>query len=767
MDFSWELAAPQLNQFINNLSGNLQASGQVSGNLADMELFADINAQAISYEEVTIDNLQANLQRRQQTVAGSMQLSGAAYSNGDRSDSIQSMTVDLAGTESAHQVTLAASSDYGAIELELQGGFTGGGLAEPADLNWQGALERGQLDTDIGMWQVEPGTAIAFDRSSMSIETSCWQQNQSSVCIDTSANTLAENFALTLNALLSDYPLSGFNHPDNRTDDAGQIPGGLPQLPELVSLAGTIDAELTLTIGDEVGMAATIDLQPENVFLTIRSTENELSEELQDTTEQRYALSGPRLSAALENDAWTILAGTRVSSADGVRAGLQGNLDSLLQVSPDGGLTGELTADLGDIGWLSAFTGDIQAVEGTLSGRVGLSGTLSDPRFTVDFRLADGGLSVLPLGITINQLTSDITSLDDGSIQLQTTAQSGEGSLRLQGLVTDPFTAQRSLQSQIQGSEFTLAEIPDLNLVVTPNVTVEADDEKITVNGSLTLPTLAVSLVELPAQAVDVSRDAVVINYPADQPQLARSIAAERSTVFNLPLIADLDIILGEQVSFSGFGLTTDVAGNLNVRQQENGTNLTYGELEIVSGQYTMYGRTLQIRQGKLLFFGAYDNPALDIRATREVEAATVGVLMNGTLKNINSQLFSTPALSDGDIISIMVTGKPISEIGQGESTSVVDAIANLGLSRSQGLTNQVREQLGLDTLAITNTGNINDSILTIGKYLTPDLFIRYGIGLFDQQSKLALDYTLTERITLQAETGEYQSVDVIYRVER
>ena len=311
------------------------------------------------------------------------------------------------------------------------------------------------------------------------------------------------------------------------------------------------------------------------------------------------------------------------------------------------------------------------------------------------------------------------------------------------------------------------AENPELSLIVTPDVTVTVNERNIDIAGSLHLPTLVINLIQLPEQAVDISRDVVIIDYPQDQPQLARSITSEQSTLFNLPVVADLDITLGEQVSFNGFGLTTDVAGNLNVRQQENGTNLTYGELEIVSGQYTLYGRSLQIRQGKLLFFGAYDNPALDIRATREVESTTVGVLMNGTLKNIHSQLFSTPALPESDIIAILVTGKPFSEMGQQEGNAVVGAITSLGLSRSRGLTDQVREQLGLDTLAITNTGNINNSILTVGKYLTPDLFIRYGIGLFDHQSKLALDYTLTERITLQAETGEYQSVDLIYRVER
>ena len=97
----------------------------------------------------------------------------------------------------------------------------------------------------------------------------------------------------------------------------------------------------------------------------------------------------------------------------------------------------------------------------------------------------------------------------------------------------------------------------------------------------------------------------------------------------------------------------------------------------------------------------------------------------------------------------------------------MIGAIAKLGLSRSEGLTDQVRNRLGLDVLAVDASDDINNSVLTIGKYLTPDIFIRYGIGLFDSQSKVAVDYTITERIKLQAESGEYQSVDVIYSVER
>jgi translocation and assembly module TamB len=766
LDLRWEIVAPQLNQFIEDLGGELQARGQLSGTLDNIQLTSDINATAVSFDGLFVDNLQVNLQRQGELIRGNIEMTDAGYRSEDRTDNIQSLRLLLEGTEARHQWSLATTTDYGSIELELQGGFT-----DLATFNWEGLLRQGRLVTDLGEWRTESVSGIAANMASIDLTDNCWRQNAASLCLQLTGSMAPEGFSLQLNGQLIDYPLSVFNHPDLQPDETLSLPALIPRLPETVSVAGTANVDLGLVIDTETGTSATVSLQPDDLLLIIRAIDPEIITESGEPgiTEQVYTLDDAGLAATLENGSWNLQAGTLIGGTGTPDSNqiLRGSLSSQVLISPEGDLSGALEADFGDIGWLDAFSRDIDNLEGTLRGTIRLAGIVSEPLFNVDFSLNDGQVSVLPLGITVERIASTITSLDDGSIQLTTSALSGEGSLQLQGLLTEPFTTRRTLQAELSGSDFILAEIPDLKLIVTPDVTLNANAQQIELSGSLHLPTLVINLTELPEQAVDISRDAVVISYPPDQPQLARSIAAEQSTLFNLPVIADLDISLGEQVSFNGFGLTTEVAGNLNVQQQENGTNLTYGELEIVSGQYSLYGRSLQVRQGKLLFFGAYDNPALDIRATREVESATVGVLMNGTLKNINSQLFSSPALPDSDIIAIMVTGKPFSEMGQQDSNAVVGAIANLGLSRSQGLTNQVREQLGLDTLAITNTGNINNSILTIGKYLTPDLFIRYGIGLFDHQAKLSLDYTLTERITLQAETGEYQSVDVIYRVER
>ena len=780
LDLNWRVIAPQLNQFIEELSGELQASGQVSGNLTDMQLIADIVAESVSFNGMFVDNLQISLQRQGQSIAGRLELADAGFRSEERTDNIHSLTLLIDGATAQHRVSLAATTDYGDVELELQGG-----IADPASIDWNGVLQEGRLDTDFGEWRTQSTSNLAFDSSSINLTDNCWLQNESTVCLEVSGSNQPGGFSLQFSSQASNYPLTVFNHPNLQAVGSELSLDAIPHLPEIVSLAGTVDAELMFLMDSNGSTTADVNLQPNDVFLTIRSTKPEVEpepdSELGSVTttandieelpfsEQIYALNNSRLTATLENGNWSLQAGTQISGLN-APAGIEppsGTLDSQVRISSDGELTGALQANLGGIGWVGAFSQDVENLEGSLSGTVSLAGSLNEPRFSLDLQLADGQVSVLPLGITIEQIASSITSLDDGSIQLTTSARSGTGNLYLQGLLSDPFNTQRSLQAQVSGTDFRLAEIPDLNLVITPEVTVNADSQKVDITGSLHLPTLVINLLELPEQAVGISRDTVIIDYPPDQPHLARSGNSEQSTLFNLPVVTNLDISLGEQVSFNGFGLTTEVAGNLNVRQQENGTNLTYGELEIVSGQYALYGRSLQVRQGKLLFFGAYDNPALDIRATREVESTTVGVLMNGTLKNIQSQLFSSPALPDSDIIAILVTGKPFSEMGQQEGVDVVGAITNLGLSRSRGLTNQVREQLGLDTLAITNTGNINNSILTVGKYLTPDLFIRYGIGLFDHQSKLALDYTLTERITLQAETGEYQSVDLLYRVER
>ena len=55
----------------------------------------------------------------------------------------------------------------------------------------------------------------------------------------------------------------------------------------------------------------------------------------------------------------------------------------------------------------------------------------------------------------------------------------------------------------------------------------------------------------------------------------------------------------------------------------------------------------------------------------------------------------------------------------------------------------------------------------TLGKYLTPELYVSYGIGLFDAINTFSLRYSLTDRLSLESVSGSGNSADLIYTIER
>jgi translocation and assembly module TamB len=156
----------------------------------------------------------------------------------------------------------------------------------------------------------------------------------------------------------------------------------------------------------------------------------------------------------------------------------------------------------------------------------------------------------------------------------------------------------------------------------------------------------------------------------------------------------------------------------------------------------------------------------VDIRAYRETNDAEVGMQLSGDIKNMQGTLYSSPALPEDEILALLITGKSFNNVSDQDSNALLGAIANFGLGRSEGLTNKVSSKLGFDSLTVEGGETLEDSALGLGKYITPDLLLRYKVGLFDRQSVLGIDYNLTDHIKLEVETGISQSVDISYTIE-
>ncbi|MET0660299.1 MAG: translocation/assembly module TamB domain-containing protein, partial [Steroidobacteraceae bacterium] len=183
----------------------------------------------------------------------------------------------------------------------------------------------------------------------------------------------------------------------------------------------------------------------------------------------------------------------------------------------------------------------------------------------------------------------------------------------------------------------------------------------------------------------------------------------------------------------------------------------------------------LTIRQGQLLFAGTpIDNPRLNIEAVREIEADDVvaGLRITGTAQAPQLTVFSDPAMGESNALAYLVTGRPLDQVGQsdGEDNDMLQSAAeSLGTAAGGLLAKNVGKRLGVDEVSVKESEALNGgAAFTVGQYLSPRLFLSYGVGLFEPGEVITLRYRLTKALALQAERGPIDTrAGLRYKIER
>ena len=76
-------------------------------------------------------------------------------------------------------------------------------------------------------------------------------------------------------------------------------------------------------------------------------------------------------------------------------------------------------------------------------------------------------------------------------------------------------------------------------------------------------------------------------------------------------------------------------------------------------------------------------------------------------------------------------------------------------------------EEVGVENKFDNSTG-VNNTSLVLGKFLSPRLFISYGISLTESINTLKLRYTISDRFVLKTESGgSNNAADVEFTFER
>lgn len=419
-------------------------------------------------------------------------------------------------------------------------------------------------------------------------------------------------------------------------------------------------------------------------------------------------------------------------------------------------LRGTLDADIRDLAFLEALSPEIANVHGTLGGSLALSGTLAAPQFQGRIQTKDFSAELPRAGLKLHDGAFGIIGNAQGELAITGQIASGGGVLHVDGSVG--LAANAPLSLGIKGDNVLVADIPAAHVVASPDLHITRANGVFALTGSVTIPNAKVAVEKLPGQGpAKASPDVVIV----DQPQAAE--------VAPLAMQADLDVKLGDSVKVQGYGLDGTVHGQLAVRVRPGETATGRGEIRI-NGKYQAYGQNLSIERGRLLFAGTrLDNPGLDIRAVRNIrsEEVTVGLSIRGTAQQPILTVFSDPAMEQAEALSYLVTGRPLNDLKSGESDTLNTAAQALGGMAGDRLAKSIGSRLGLEA-GVSSSEALGGSAFTAGKYLSPRLFLSYGVGLFTPGQVITLRYTLNRFLQFEAEnatTGNRASLN--YKIEK
>ncbi|HHX83454.1 MAG TPA: hypothetical protein GX696_10795, partial [Pseudomonadaceae bacterium] len=437
-------------------------------------------------------------------------------------------------------------------------------------------------------------------------------------------------------------------------------------------------------------------------------------------------------------------------------------ISALGSMDADENLQGSLSLDFPSLDWLEALLPGVSEPRGRLSGAVELSGTRTEPSFDASLLLAEGSFAVPELGLVVQELQAGVQGSPE-QVNLQLSARDEQGDLQLAAQMNNPLDDTRSLSATLEGADFVVMNNEGARVEVSPDLQLGWSAEALQVNGSFLVPRADIFLDawidSVGGGGVGPSRDAVVV---VEDP--AAQVAATGNA---LPFTARLTIILGDEVRLQGLGLDARLTGDLALQQDADRPLLAYGELLIPEGSYAIYNQQLQTRDGRVMFYGNPLDPVLDLRAFRETPNAEVGMQLGGNVSALQSTLYSSPPLPENEILALLITGKSFNNMDERDDNALVSAVANFGIGRSGGLTSAIGDTLGLDDVSLSGGESYLDSSLGVGKHLTPDLLMRYEIGLFGRAATLSLIYSLTEQLKLEVRSGLSQSVDISYSIEK
>ena len=406
-------------------------------------------------------------------------------------------------------------------------------------------------------------------------------------------------------------------------------------------------------------------------------------------------------------------------------------------------LRGEVEIDTEALTWLELFSPDIVDPTGRLSGRIALGGTRAQPTLGGQAQLSNFRTELPALALSLRDGDIRMDAQADGSARIVGSVRSGEGTLRLDGTLGWQ-NDDTPLRLALIGENILISDTRELRAVIDPNVVVRyAAGQPIAVAGSVRIASANIDLEGLDS-GVSASEDVIVLD-PANPERTGST-----------PLDLDLALTMGDDVQLQGFGLDGTLTGSVRMRARPGRETTATGSLD-VDGRYRAYGQKLQITRGRLVWSNtAFGDPVIDIRAERDVGSVTAGIDVRGRASAPIAEVWSDPATSESEALAYLTLGRPLSSANANENRQLSAATA--ALSAGNLLASQLGAKIGLDDAGVSESRALGGSVIGIGKYLSPRLYVSYGVSLLGTGQVITLKYLLRKGFDIEIESSSVEN---------
>lgn len=714
LQLEWELASANLAELYPDTGGELRASGQLGGDRNAPKLNLSLSGKALTFEDFSMAAIDGSLildmaDLRQIDVR--LQASGLGYQQ------YQLDTLEVSG--SPRQLRVKTSSEELQADLEFRG--------EATQQGWQGRIERADLSSDVFKdWRLKiPVNLSVIDRS-LQLDQACWQSSdQASLCASVEQQQAIWRSQLQLGG----FPLQTFKH----------------WLPSDLDIDALVDASAQIQLGSQqLQGQARIDMLPGK--FTYPLLEAELEE---------WTYEGGVIQLSLNQEGLQSQVELKLNDTENIQGkfSLPGANVLLMDIEKQA-IEGWAKMSIGDLNPLASLIPEVQQLRGQAGLDITLAGTLNNPQLSGQAYLQQGSFAIPRLGLNIKDL--DISAQSEGFNDIKFTlgARSGDGTLKVQGVTRLDKAAGWPTEMAITGKDVEISQIPEARITASPDLQIKVRQHHVEVTGKVEIPYANLQPRDI-STATRVSSDVVIIGQ--EQEEQKKWVIESR-----------VQLVLGDRVHFYGYGFEGRLGGGLMLQDEPGQPTRATGDITIPEGRYRAYGQQLDVEHGRLLFAGGpLTNPGLDIRAVRKVNTIIAGLKVRGTVNQPQVELYSIPALGQTDTLSYLLLGRPMENASNEEGAMMAKATLALGLTGGDRLARTIGDQFGLDEMRVESSSSGDQASLVVGRYLSPQLYVSYGIGLIEAFNTFTVRYQISDKWQLKAESGETQGADLLYTFER